>query len=354
MVLNAWRCTRILVLGAIVFCQAAMCRQTGNFEQLTLEITTSAQEVLPMEPMTITITLSNNTQRPITGHALIDPGYGILKVYVAQADKPFEQFHSSDRPTLTGIRGDDLLKPGFFTTFSGYLFYAHPANLDKEKRGQYLFESPGIYRIKATFDDINGESRIESNVLTVEAKQPSGEDAAAYRFLKELQDGQDKSVYYGNFLLRDLGGVMNVRDQKVLARQKEFVSRFPKSRYSRYLCYSLGLTYCRQKEEKDVRKGIDLLNKAAGYDDFFLAKEALLKLIETLEEQRKSDQAWKYKKVFARRFPDSEEGRDYVEEVYVASVEGRRLLWPLIPVVVAAGVFFFGLLPRLRRKPNTG
>lgn len=340
--------TAIVLSIMHVLSAGTIAEPVGDFKELTLEIATTVREVLPMEPMPITITLSNNTETPITGHTQINPGIGAVTIYVAKGNQSFEQFHSADWVLLTGIRGEVVLKPGFRKSVSGYLFYAHPANLDKENRGRYLFESPGIYRIKATFDDMNGESRIESNVLTVEAKQPTGEDAAAYRFLKDLQDSQEKDVYYGNFLLADFAG------QKVLQKQEEFISKFPDSRYSRCLYYSLGLTYHRSERQQNSVRGIQFLKKAAGYDDFFLAKEALLKLIQTLEKQGKSDQAWRYKKVFARRFPESEEGRDYVEQVYVASVERRRLLWPLMLVAVAAGVFFFGVLPRLRRKPDSG
>lgn len=344
MALNTRRFMRLSLFVAFIFGRGGMGQDTGNFEDLTLEIGTTVQKVLPMEPLPFTVTLSNSTEAPITAHAQIDPGCGILKIYVAEANKEFEQFHSADRPSLTGIRGKDVLKPGFHTSFNGYLFYAHPANLDKDNRGQYLFESPGIYRIKATFQDINGESKIESNILTVHAGQPSGQDAAAYKFLKNLQDSEDNEVYYGNFLLRDFAW------QQVLDKQEEFISRFPKSRYARYAYYSLGLTYRGRDSEKDAGRGIRLLEKAAGYEDFFLAKEALLKLIESFEDREETRKAWKYKKILARRFPDSDEGRDYVEEVYVARLERRRLVWPSVLIAIAAGVFLLALLGWLKKR----
>lgn len=291
MVGNSRRSTGVLFFVAFVLCTRAMCQEMRNFEELTLEIATSAREVLPIEPMPITITLSNDTERPIRGHKQIDPGTGFLKIYVARANKPFEQFHSSDRPTLTGIRGSDLLKPGFRISFSGYLFYAHPANLDKEKWGQYFFESPGIYRIKAMFEDMD-ETRIESNVLTVEVKQPTGEDAAAYEFVKNLHNSQEKDVYCGDFLLTRFGRAITPKAQKVLDKKGEFISRFPNSRYARYVYYSLGNNY-RLGVGKGVKRGVRLLERAASYEDFFLAKEALLKLIKTLTEQGQTEKAWK-------------------------------------------------------------
>lgn len=349
--LSSLKCVIVVFSLICILFALLKAQELSDFEQLTLEITTNVQEVLPIEPMPITITLSNNTEKPITGHNQIDPGTGFLKIYVAKADKPFEHFHSSDRPSLTGIRGDDVLKPGYRTSFSGYFFYAHPANLDKEKNGQYLFEEPGIYRIKATFEDMEGESKIESNVLTVEAKQPTGQDAAAYEFLKNLREEQDEDVYYGNFLLTTFGRNITPRKQKVLDKKEEFLSRFPKSRYARYVYYSLGENY-RLDVGKGVGRGIKLLEKAAGYEDFFLAKDVLLKLIETLEEQGQSSNAWKYKNIFAKRFPDNAEGSDYVEQVYMAAAERRRSTWPLILVGVVAGIGILYLVFLLKKKAH--
>ena len=349
MVLYNYRCISIFIVVAFIFCQMGVCQQTGSFQELTLKITTTVKEVLPMEPMPITITLSNDTDTPITGHIQIDPGCGILKIYVAKADKPFEQFHSSDRPAITGIRGEDVLKPGFHTSFSGYLFYAHPSKLDKGQRGQYLFESPGVYHIKATFEDLDGEKKIESDVLTIKTTQPTGEDAATYEFLKNLKENQDKDVYYGNFLLTWVDRSITAKAQKILDKKEEFISRFPNSRYARYVYYSLGDNY-RLGAGKEVKRGIDLLEKAASYEDFFLAEDSLLKLIETFSEQGETSKAWKYKKILARRFPDSDEGSDYLEQVYMAKPQRQRFAWPLLLFGVAALFVFLCLALLLVKK----
>jgi len=352
MIIKRQKCTALLLLITSFFCKGIIAQETGNFEELSLEITTTVQKVLPMEPMPITITLSNDTKTPITAYNDINPGVGCLKIYVAKADKPFEQFYSSDWPSITGIRGENVLKPGFRTSVSGYLFYAHPANLDKGQQGQYLFESPGVYRIKTTFKDMEDESKIESNVLTIEAKQPTGDDAAAYEFLKNLKEKQDKDVYYGNFLLTSFGRSITAKAQKVLDKKEEFISRFPNSRYAQYVYYSLGDNY-RLGVGKGVKRGIELLEKAASYEDFFLAEDSLLKLIETLSEQGETSKAWKYKKILARRFPDSDEGSDYVEQVYMATSQRRRFVWPLLLVSVAVIVVFLCLALWLAKKTTS-
>jgi hypothetical protein len=133
MLANSRRSAGVLLFVAIVVCTRVMCQETGSFEELTLEIATSARGILPMEPMPITITLCNNTERSIKGHTMIHPGIGLLHIYAAKGNQSFQEFHSSDWVTWAIEReGDVFLKPGFRKSVSGYLFYAHPANLDKE------------------------------------------------------------------------------------------------------------------------------------------------------------------------------------------------------------------------------
>ena len=208
---------------------------------------------------------------------------------------------------MTGIRTEEVIGSGLKKSVKSYLFYAHPSKLRKEKRGQYLFESPGDYRIKVTFEDFEG-NKIESNVLSIEVKEPSGKDAEAYEYLKYLPISKDKDVYYGNFLLRSYV----YERPKIFQKQKEFISKFPNSHYARYLYYSLGLTYCSREKEKD--EGITLLEKAVGYDDFIFADDTLTKLIEILSKQGKSGKAEKYKEIYTRQFPNTGKGRDYIEE----------------------------------------
>ena len=347
--------TLILMLVAVLEAQ-----EFGDFEQLTLEISADLKEILPMEPLPITITLYNKTEVPIMSIANINPSFGLIQIYIAEESQTFEKFRSSDWALKSGPRVESVREPGFKKSVTGYYFYAHPTNLDKEKRGQYLFESPGIYQIKAIFKDSKIEKQIESNVLKIEAKEPKREDAAAYKFIKEMQDDEDKEVYYGNFLLRSY----DYNKPQIMEKQKEFIRKFPNSKYSRLLYYSLGLTYTSEKnlksqeEQKTVKRGIEYLEKAAGYEDFFLAKDSILHLIEILSEVGETDKAMKYKRIFAKRFPDSTEGRDYIEEVYMASSEEvtKKPLGVVLPIAAAAiaGVVIAGfvLLSRKKQKPT--
>ena len=243
---------------------------------------------------------------------------------------------------------------------SGYFFYANPQNLSKDNRGQYLFESPGVYRIKVTFEDFDGKL-IESNVVTIEAKEPKGEDAEAYKYLKNLQDNESKKVYYGNFLL------LSYEHPEVFEKQEEFISKFQGSKYARLLYYAIGLRFTSQEylqskeNQKTVQCGIEYLEKAANYKDFFLAKDSILHLIETLSKLGEVDKAKKYKEIFAKQFPNSIEGRDYIEEVAVVSEQKKqphvsKPLGVVLPAAVGIAVVLIGiggiLLYKKKSKPR--
>jgi len=350
-----WKYRSILLFITFLGGTGTLAEEIGDFTGLTLTIGTAKRKVLPLEPIEITITLSNDTDKPIKGEPVIHPGAGFLKIYVAAENEPFEQFRSADWLTLSIFSKPIIMQPGFRRSVSGYLYYEHPVNPDKELHGRYIIEAPGIYRIKATLKEVRSERRIESNVLTIEAKEPKGDDAAAYEYLRSLRDIKDKDVYYGYFLMRDFERVRHVRTQKVLDKKEEFLSRFPKSRYARYVRYSLGLTYRREKEEEQAQQGIKLLEKAASYKDFFLAKEALLGLIRDAIRLGETDRAKKYKVMFARRYPNAEEGRDYIEEMYGTPAYWLSFIWPwpLILLGAAAGVFLFILVPLLKKKART-
>jgi len=344
----------VSVLSVVITAQG---EEMGDFQELTLEISTGKRKVLPLEAIEISIALSNDTDKPIKGEPVINPGAGLLKIYIAGRNQPFEEFRSTGWPLVSVFSKPIVMHPGFRRSVSGYLYYEHPANPDKELHGRYIIEAPGIYRIMAKLKEVRSEGRIESNVLTIEAKKPKGQDAAAYEYLRSLRDIKDKDVYYGSFLMRSFGrGVRHVREQKVLDRKEEFLLRFAKSRYARYVRYSLGRTYRREKEEEQYQRGIKLLEKAASYKDFFLAKEALLVLIRDAIKRGETDRAKKYKVMFARRYPNAEEGRDYVEEMYRAPAYWWSFVWPwpLILIGVVAGVFFFVLVPLLKKKASSG
>jgi hypothetical protein len=322
----------------------------GNFMDLTLEISTDTKDIIPMEPLPITITLSNKTDKVIMAINVIDPSFGLTSIYVQNGNKPFEIFKSADWGLRSTLRIERALEPGFKESVDSYLFYAHPDNLETSNRGQYLFETSGRFHIKAIYTDSQINKSIESNILSIEVKEPKGDDANAFQYIKSIQDDTNKKVYYGNFLLWPIG------KSEIDEKQNEFIRKFPNTKYSRFLYYTLGKRDILQDREK-LKLGIEYLEKAASYENFLFAEDSILKLINTFTEIGETEKARKYKEILAQRFPNSSEGKHWVEEVLgqvpqTFKLPEKKPLGVVLPiagaavaVIVIAGVIMF-----LRKK----
>jgi len=251
--------------------------QFGDLTDLTLRISTPTPEVLPLAPVQITIMLSNDTNKVIVSHASIAPAYGLLKVYVAYEKEPFKQFRTSGSLPIHFVRIDKIsIPPGYRKEHRDYVYYANIGV--KDRQGRYFVEKPGTYRVKAELHDIDSKKKIESNILLIKAVEPTGEDAAAYKWLKNLAETTARDKTYGGFLLRC------------------FCKHAVGSRRNIHLA---GHIY--QDNEDLFEKGVKLLEKVANDESFFLAEDALEKLYEKFRHLGKEEQAMKYQAILAER-----------------------------------------------------
>ncbi len=295
---------------AAAFCAGARAEGSGDFARLTLHIAPLSKNPLPVEPVPVTITLSNNTGKPVRGHACIAPNTGFMKLHVAAPKGPFEEFMAGGWP-VAGIEepAEHALKPGRIDSVDAYLYY-------DAGKGRYVFPASGNYRIKATLRALDGKTQIESNIITVQVKDPVKEDAAAYQFLKELEHKPVEGASYAGFLMLTFGRNPTAPDRKVLHKQEDFLSKFPESRYARYVAFSLGRSYCAPGSNK-LARGMLSLERAGDYEDFFLAPKALSVLVETCVKQRYFQKARRHLATLKAKFPNSKEYK------YAAYVVGR-------------------------------
>ena len=325
----------------------------GDLEGLTLEISTDIKEIIPIEPLPVTITILNKTDKIIKAFSVaIDPSFGLTRFYVSKKNQPFEVFRAADWPSESIGRLECSLKPGYRQSVDRYLFYANPKDFEKNKRGQYLFEEAGHYRIKAIYTDPKINKSIESNVLSIEVKEPKGEDASAYKFIKNMQDDKSNKVFYSNFLL------MPYDEMKLQEKQIEFIMKFPDSEYTRFLYYTLGIKNILH-DSQNLKLSIDYFEKAASYEDFLFAEDSILKLINIFTETGQTDKAREYKELLAKRFPYSHEGKNYVEEILgqipqidVEQSHSKKPIGVALPItgVAFAGIVIAGIILFLRKK----
>ena len=256
---------------------------------------------------------SNNTNTTILSHTVIEQGAGFLEIYAAKEGEPFKKWQETGLIVPDMVVVENKLKPGYKKRGSGRLYcILPPFNITPEKYDPndiikcYLLSFPGTYQIQATLKNVNGKETIESNIITIEAMQPTGQDAAAYDVLK--------TVPHPLFLMKSFGRHLSKYDQQVLAKQQNFLSQFSNSSYACYMNYALGRTYTAKKGDY-LDDGILLLEKAASYEDFFLAEESLNKLVNISIKEGNLEKARDYLSILKERFPNKPEYTEQVTKV---------------------------------------
>ncbi len=279
-----------------------------GFSQLTLGLSTPSTTVLPLEPIPITISLSNNTKESILACPAIVPNGGFLDIFVKRVgENRFHLFTSTYWPTrMASAKARRVpLPPGYRRDVEGLLYYASA----KTFRGldpndflkQYLLPQPGSYLLKVTLKDLDGPARIDSNVITIDVVVPKNEDSRAYDHLK--------SIRRPYFLTATFGKYWSKKAEETISAQEDFLAQFPNSAYSHTLRYSLGLTYV-TKGGDHLDRGIQLLEETSDSAKLILARKALSRLVDIKLKDNKFDDANYFLNLLRGKAPDSGEYRD--------------------------------------------
>jgi hypothetical protein len=282
-----------------------LAQDTGTFDQLTLTVESDREEVLPLEPLPVTLTLANETTTSIRCVYMLDPRFGDMWFEVAQAGQPFEVFFSSDWGMSTGATRPKTVEPGFRQSASGYL-YCVDRSPGRELTTWSFFPVPGTYLLKAVLPDRTDQWQVESNTLRVQVVEPTGLDAEAYRFMRELPAERS----YRMFLVTDYGSKSN----EVRQKQEQFFAQFPTSRYAHYIRFALGNAYIQSRDTEDLSTGIRLLEQAVADNNDIFAFQSLKRLLDLARQGGDPAKADEYRGVFAQKFPNSTEAKDYLEE----------------------------------------
>ena len=114
--------------------------QADEFQQFTLTISTSKEKYAEFEPIPLTLKLKNETDKPLTGHKVLNFGTGYVQLYVDRGEGE-EKVRS-----VTPLIIDVYVKPNVF----------NPG--DEVKNTEYLsfklnelFPHPGNYRLRVEF-----------------------------------------------------------------------------------------------------------------------------------------------------------------------------------------------------------
>lgn len=192
-----------------------------NQNRLTLEISTSKVEYLQLEPIPLTLKLSNQTNNPINWNGNLDFGENIEFLV-----KPINsnEIRVKNRSVETPIMNTKTILPDKEIV---------KQNLMDGESAERLLRQPGQYQMKIEFNYIdfsNSERQnvtITSNPIIIIIAAPNGNNLQAYNYLKQVYEPVNN------------GGDIN----EIISKRKYFADNFESSIYWKYLTFRLAKTY---------------------------------------------------------------------------------------------------------------
>jgi len=278
----------LLVLVAFVSKSAKATGQTSDFSGLVLEVTTTKDAFVQLEPVPLALTLTNKTNQTILGHNALEFSLGFTDLFVYH--------HGEGRKivNLSPIRGSATVKPRQMQSRESY-GSRELLVLDLDK----VFREPGYYEIQAVVHDVEWKEEVRSNRLRFRIVAPSSIDLQGSEFLKA---NTNPSHFFSGL------EPANERTQDVL---KMFVSNFRESSYGDYAAFMLGEFYF---VRKDYTRAIEQLNNVSKKPDFVYGDRVLYYLVEANARLGNRQQAGHHLDSLRASNPDS----NYLERAEIS------------------------------------
>ena len=250
-----------LPLITFVYAPSSAQQEAGGqalpFNDLTLEMSTTKVHFVHLEPIPITLRLANRTAEPILGHNVLRWGTPYVELYVVGSDGGRRKVPLTN--ASINIGGNSLtIQPG-----QSY----EATQLLRLGLGE-TFPQPGQYTLQAMIYGLNPSEKVDSNLLTIDIKEPHGKDAEAAEFIRNKANTPDffNSVYSSK--------------PKVV---EEFISKYADTVFGDYAVLMLGEYYF---VKGDFEKALKHFLKLADKKDFAFAdkvKEYIEKVMEKLD-----------------------------------------------------------------------
>lgn len=260
----------LVFLPSIVFLQAQIPQaQRANsevrpFTDLTLEISTSKDQLFLLKPIPIIFKLSNKTNQPVFGYDYMRFGLTPIKLYVKKLGDIERIQIASLTPLHTYvIRNNNIVIPaGISHEAKAWLAF---------ELNQY-FSEPGIYQLQMVMLNFDETQSIESNTLAIEIKEPIGVDREVYNLIKKTV--RSDSLFTG----MDFNKTKDVLET--------IANRFPNNTYAKNSTFLLGEWNFYRKQYSEA---MSYFLKLENDNDFIFAN----KVKKYIDEMRESEKAEK-------------------------------------------------------------
>lgn len=248
-----------LVLSFVVTGQQNNQTETLPFSNLTFVVTPKRDAFLPMEPIVLNLSLSNNTNSPILGHTNIDFNSSFVDLYVSN--------QQGDRIKIgslgTVIRGREPIEekpiPPNYRVEVTDVFYT----LNK------YFPDDGTYTVEFVLRGTKSGQEVKAAPFTISIIEPTGRDRAAYNLLKTRRvrpfffDGEGSA------------------NPETFKHFENIANQFGDTNYGDYATWVLANTY---RFRGDKVKAKQMVKRLLLRPDFVF-KEKVKKFLKELEEE---------------------------------------------------------------------
>lgn len=227
--------------------QRGSSEQVLSFTHLTLEVASTKESYVRLEPIQINLSLSNRTLHPIFGHKAIGFADQHLELFVTNAVGERREINNLSSIAKLLAVDNVRIAPGV-----------------REERGELItldlnefFPEPGTYQIQAVLHSVGWGEEIESNTATVRILEPQGLDYTAFDFIRN----SPRSSYF-------FDGIGLAESEREFREMNEFMSRFGESAYGDYAVFQLAMVHFGRR---DYQRAIQYFNQLASRTNFVFA-----------------------------------------------------------------------------------
>ena len=247
----------LILLAISAATTTAQQRDWSGFKDLTFEVTTPKKSYLQLQPVPLTLTLSNQTDRVLKGHSALRFYANLVKVWTRAEGAEWREIDQ-----LTLLRAlihvnARAMNPGDKFTVTEVL------NLQIEK----TFPQPGTYDLKAVIMSADGRQTVESRPIRIRIEAPEGVDLEAYNFLHAHTNTE---YFYTGFTL--------VRNKTAQETLETFVAKFEETAYGNDARFLLGQLRFATRDYEAARLQFERLAKTPDFALAASAKEYLAKI----------------------------------------------------------------------------
>jgi hypothetical protein len=248
-----------LVISLVIFGQQNSQNNTKPFSDLTFVVSPERDTFLPMEPIVLNLSLSNNTNSPILGHTDIDFDSAFVDLYISTQQGYRIKIGSLSIVSKNRRPIEEKPIPPNYRVEVKDVFYT----LNR------YFPDNGTYTFEFVLRGIKSELEVKAAPFSISIVEPTGRDRAAYNLLKT------KRVRPFFFAGDDNG------DTEMFKHFENLANQFGDTGYGDYATWVLANKY---RFRNDKLKAKQMLRRLLLRPNFVFI-EKVKKLLEELEEE---------------------------------------------------------------------